>query len=344
METSACSVECGRREEKVVCMCSVVLVSALVQVEGANNRSSPASQMFITEGISMHRDTQHTPRERLIEHLPRVRHIAHRAGRRRGLASDEVEDFTSRVVLHLMQDDCAALARFRYESQWQTYLTSIIERCLINHQRQHLGRWRPSRAAQRLGPTAIELERLTHRDGLTVDEAIASLTQRAPRASDDVIDADALRAVAAQLPVRAPRRRFVSDAALLNLPSHDGASNVDKSGHARFRLRAAKRLRTALIVALRALPDEDLHLLHARFVDGQTVTEIARRLGRPRRPLFHRFQRLYRQLQQRMRAEGVERGDLDGVLGANGTELVLADVLRDAMRMAARTNDAAPPA
>jgi hypothetical protein len=85
--------------------------------------------------------------------------------RRHRLSSDESDDFRSEVRLHFSQRDFDPLRRFEGRSSLQTYLTVVISRLFLDYRNRLWGRWRPSTEAERLGASAIPIERLVLHDG-----------------------------------------------------------------------------------------------------------------------------------------------------------------------------------
>ncbi len=134
----------------------------------------------------------------LLDHLDLINQIVRTVGRRRHLSAPEQEDFASFVHLRLVDDDYAILRKFQNRSTLWTYLAAVIERMSLDFCVDKWGRWRPSAMAERLGPVAVALERLVHRDSHSVDEALEILTTN----HDVALTHAELRNVWDQLPVR----------------------------------------------------------------------------------------------------------------------------------------------
>ena len=105
----------------------------------------------------------------LIERLVRI------SGRRHHLSPVEQQDFAGYVNLELLKDDCATLRKFQNRSSWWTYLATVVEKLALDFLIQRWGRWRPSAMAEKLGPVAVILDRLVHRDGHPLEEAMEIL-------------------------------------------------------------------------------------------------------------------------------------------------------------------------
>lgn len=139
----------------------------------------------------------------LIDQLELIHQIVRTTGRRRHLSAAEREDFGSFVHLRLIEDDYAILRKFQNRSTLWTYLAMVIDRLSLDFCAEKWGRWRPSAMADRLGPVAVNLERLVTRDSHTLEEAIEIL-----RTNHDVEQTEAeLRRIWEQLP---PRSRTTS--------------------------------------------------------------------------------------------------------------------------------------
>src|SRR5262245_9404414 len=97
-----------------------------------------------------------------------VRNVA-KVGR---LSRDDAEDFAQSVQLKFLERDYDVLRRFEGRSSLKTYLTVVVRRLLLDWQDHAYGKWRPTATALRLGPHAVQLERLVNRDAFTATEAV----------------------------------------------------------------------------------------------------------------------------------------------------------------------------
>ena len=217
--------------------------------------------------------------------------------RRKGLESDEAQELYSLSMMKIVDDDFAALRTFQGRSSWRTYLTVVVCRVLLDDRSRRWGRWRPSTAAQRLGQTAIRLERRLSREGWSVPEAVADLRMRGVEES-----AGQLEAMAARLPIRRPRRFSSAEPLLNSLVGKEVAADrleSEESGQ------AAATVEQVLMSVLDDLPDVDQRLLELRFAHGWTVKRIAESEDLPTRPLYSRFERLLGRLKKRLETSGV---------------------------------------
>jgi RNA polymerase sigma factor (sigma-70 family) len=235
-----------------------------------------------------------TPPEQLfLTNLPAIEGLVQMVARQQRMTWAEAEEFASIVRLRLIENDYAILRKFRGGSSLRTYLTVVIARQALDYRDACWGRWRPSRAARRLGPAAVTLERLIVRDGLTAEEAWRTLPD-APA----VADAERLRTFAAGLQPRV-RRHYVSIDDLEE--SHAGAT--DPVVHDLMR---DHRVTAALAGALRTLPPDDSRLLRLRFSEGLSISSIARREGIDQASLYRRVATLLRRLRRDLEARGIE--------------------------------------
>jgi RNA polymerase sigma factor for flagellar operon FliA len=242
-----------------------------------------------------------------LETLPLIEQTIRFICRRHHCRPDEAEDFGSLARLRLIEDDYAVLRKFGRRSSLRTYLVVVLGRVFLDYRRQRWGVWRPSAEARRLGPTAVRLDVLLYRDGLSLDEAVEVL-----RTNERVAAPPAeLRELAARLPRRV-HRRIEGDEALAKLSVPDAIEQraLRSEGEAR-----ARSLREALQAARAELPAEDALILRLRFQDDFTVARIAQTLGLQAKPLYRRIGRLLQDLRARLEARGFTSGDLYEALG-----------------------------
>src|SRR5262245_53545245 len=109
------------------------------------------------------------PHRLFLEHRELIERAIEFAARR--LHPDDRSDFSSWAIIRLLENDCAILRKCRDWNRPKSYIGVVVSnlyRDYLNHER---GKFRPSKEAKALGKTAILLERLTVREGLTFDEA-----------------------------------------------------------------------------------------------------------------------------------------------------------------------------
>jgi RNA polymerase sigma factor (sigma-70 family) len=233
-----------------------------------------------------------------LEHLPTIERVIRYASRRLGLRDVDHQDFASGVKLRLLEDNYSVLRQFAGASRFETYLTTVVLNLARDFRIQKWGRWRPSAAAMRLGPLAVQLDTLIHRDGKTRSEAIETLVaQLGPSNSRST-----LAELADQLPVRV-RRRVEEETVLEEIPSE---ARSDQELLDRDRARSLDLAASALSKGLAALTPEDRLLIKLHFADGLTIAAIARVVGSLQRSLYSRLQKILAGLRQTMRDAGVD--------------------------------------
>jgi len=209
--------------------------------------------------------------------------------RRRGFLGEEAEDFRSFVHLNLIENDFAVLQKFEGKSTLKTYLVTVVNRLGLDYRIKKFGKWRPSAAAVKIGPVAIALDRLLHRDGHPLAEAIEILRSTGYAESD----LDRLEDLAAQLPSRV-KPRLESEEQLEQLVSE--CLTPDRILEQKERQEASDRLVRRLANALDELEPEDRSIIRLRFYDGLKIVTIADSLGLERKPLYRRIERLLARL------------------------------------------------
>jgi RNA polymerase sigma factor (sigma-70 family) len=198
------------------------------------------------------------------------------------LPPEDAEDFRQHVHLTLLERQYAPIRRFAGRSSLRTYLTVVVGRQLLDWRNRRYGKWRPCEAARRLGPTAIQLDRLLSRDGYELEEAVARLTSM-PGGEG----AATVRALAAQLPVRRRTRTIaIEDVDALGV---DGFADPIETAQAGARDEVT---RVRLQAACRSLSAADRRLLHLRFGRGLKVSVIAPIVGEPAKSLYRRIERI----------------------------------------------------
>lgn len=233
--------------------------------------------------------------------------------RRRCLSQEEAEDFASWARIRLIEDGQAILERFKGRSSLPTYLTTVTVNLFRDYRIAKWGKHRPSAAAKRMGTVAVRLEILVARDGVPFDEAVEIL-----RHNNGVQESAAeLEAMAAKLPVRAPRR-FEGEETIAHLP---GGERAEDRVLRREAAAAAGRVEVALDEALSALSPEDRLILKLRVHDGFTVADIARSLHLEQKPLYRRLDQLTARLRLEMEARGVRQEDVAEAIEREDVEI-----------------------
>ena len=207
-----------------------------------------------------------------------------------GLPAEDARDFSQHVHLTLLERNYAPLKRFAGRSSLKTFITVVVRRQLLDWRNRQYGKWRPCEAARRLGHSAMHLDRLISRDGHGVEDAVAIMAT-CPDGPDEAL----LRALATQLPMRTrPRTVATDDFETLSACSFEDPVEA-RHDEAQARLRH-ERLRVACL----ALPRHDRRLLHLRYARGMAVSDVAKLIGEPAKPLYRRLDRIVSTLRSAM--------------------------------------------
>jgi RNA polymerase sigma factor for flagellar operon FliA len=236
----------------------------------------------------------------LVQHLPFIRRTAAKLCHRHGLDDDETDEFVSWTIAKLVENDYAALRKFRGESSITTYLTVVISMHYRDYRVAELGRWRPSAEAKRQGAEAVALEELVYRDGYGVTEAVSILRTRGKTTRPD----RELFAVFATLPIRhRGRPRAVR--------GDDPWSEAPSDRSADERIVAAEtgsqrtRVSEGLERVLAELPAEDALIVRMHFFENVKIAAVARSLGLEQKPLYRRLERILSRLRGELVAAGI---------------------------------------
>lgn len=248
-----------------------------------------------------------TPEQLFLTNLPLVERVIAFVCRRHRLRPEEAEEFASTVRLKMVADDYAVLRKFEGKSQLATYLTTVVQRLFLDYRNHLWGKWRPSAEAKRIGPVAVELERLTTRDGLGFEEACTTL-----RGNHGVeMSEKELADIVARLPPRQPRH-LEGEEALEGYPAPDSRPDHHLLDGEREQIR--RRVEAALGRSLTNLPPEDRLILRLRMEDDFTVAEISRALHLDQKPLYRRMEAIFRCLRRALEEDGIEKEEVSRVL------------------------------
>jgi len=247
-----------------------------------------------------------TPEQLFLAHLSHIERVATHACRRRGFSREDTEEFVSTVKCKLIEDDYATIRKFQGKSSFETYLTVVINNLFKDHLDHLWGKWRPSAEAERLGPLAIQLDRMLHRDGLTLAESceILLMNHHVEASRQELED------LAAKLPHRTPQRRMESEEALEERP--DEMMTPDQEVLAREAGARRRRILELLKDAMRRLPAQDALL--ARMSSEFKISQIARRLNLEQKPLYRRLDRILLTLREDLERQGVRPEEIGGLL------------------------------
>jgi RNA polymerase sigma factor (sigma-70 family) len=246
--------------------------------------------------------------ELLRSNLSLVERVVRRVCRRANVVGADVDDFASTVKLALIENDYAVLRAHEGRSSLATYLAVVIQRLLADERNRSLGRWRASAEAQKLGPTAVLLETLLGRDRRALDEAIPIV-----RAVDPTLTRADLEAIAARLPQRTSRPRAVELDEAETLAAPDKADARVAAGELH---KQSDHAGVAIRNAMASLPLQDRMLIRLRFVSNMDISDIARILQLPQRPMYRRLEQILAMLRRTLAESGIEAGTASDLIGS----------------------------
>ena len=243
-----------------------------------------------------------------LENLPVIDRATAQVARRHGFMPDDTAELTSWVKLRIIEDNYAALRKFRGESSIATYLTVVVAMLVRDYCAQKWGRWRPSACARRLGEVATRLETLVHRNGMPLQQAGELLRTAGLTTFSDL----QLSELLARMPTRRPLRPVEVDSeTLMHLATSDSADSVLAN-----REIDEQREQCRLIVeeAINSLSVEDRLIVRLRFWEGLSVADIARGLKLEQKPLYRRLDRLLSDLRRALTRAGLRSGNLEELM------------------------------
>ncbi len=251
-----------------------------------------------------------------VTSLPLIERLSRFFCRESRLSPEDVEDFIASVRVHLLDNDYAALRQFEGRCTLSTFLALVIQRLLFDYRVQQWGRFRPSAAAQRLGPAAIRLELLLRRDGLPLHEAVALFQSRG-----EAMPLGEAERIAAQLPPRRTRAVTVDVESAAPAELAVDAATVEDAAAATDRQVISQTVAAVMRDAMASLAPEDHAILRLHFVAGLSVADIARSMGLMQRQTYRRIHRIYDGLRTRLRDAGVRDVEVTELLGRADVDL-----------------------
>jgi RNA polymerase sigma factor (sigma-70 family) len=245
--------------------------------------------------------------ELLTANLPLVERAVAFACRRYRLDPDDAEEFRAVVNLKLVDNDCAILRAYEARSGFATFISVVVQRMALDYRIHAWGKWHTTVGAKRLGPLAVELERLLYRDGRTLADALAILGGKYSGVSGE-----SLAKLADQLPDRTPRLREVAIGEA-DLPAISAAP--DEGVYAAERRRASERLSAIMSAIMASLPEDEQLIFQLRFEGGMAVSQIARALQIDQRALYRRIERRMRDIRRELEDADVASAEVLDLIG-----------------------------
>ena len=254
--------------------------------------------------------------ELLTSRLASVDRAVAYAARRHRLDREDAEEFAAIVRLRLVENDYAILRAYEERSRFDTYISIVVQRMALDYRIHAWGKWHPSAEAKRLGPLAIDLERLLRRDGRSLDEALTIL---APK--HEGVTREQLEALAARFPDRAPRMHPVALEEAEPVADTRPAQ-VEERVLARERQRESERVSQLMTEVIGRLPDDDRLILQLRFEGAMTVAQISRMLRIEQKLLYRRIEKCMASMKRELERKGVAADDVTDLIGRDETLLV----------------------
>jgi RNA polymerase sigma factor for flagellar operon FliA len=229
------------------------------------------------------------------------------ACRRYRLDPNDAEEFAAIVNLKLVENDYAILRAYEARSGFATFISIVVQRMALDYRIHAWGKWHTTAEAKRLGPLAIDLEKLLHRESRTIDEAVVILGS-----THGGVTRESLIALADRLPERTPRVREVAIGGS-DLPDQTVAA--DERVFASERRRASEDLSAIMSAIIGRLPEDEQLILQLRFEGGLAVSQIARALQLDQKLLYRRIERRMREIRAELESAGVAPGDALDLIG-----------------------------
>lgn len=240
----------------------------------------------------------------LTENLPVIERAVAFACRRYALRPEDAEEFASIVKLKLIENDYAILKAYEARSSFATFISIVVQRMAIDFRIHEWGKWHSSAEAKRLGPLAIDVERLLHREGRTIEDAAAIVGE----------SREAVEQLAARLPARAPRRRDVAledaEPSAITKPA-----DAEDLAVADDRRKTSEKVSAIVSALLSRVPDDEQLILQLRFEGGMTVAQISRALQIDQKVTYRRIERRMRDLKEELLRAGVDSRDVLDLIG-----------------------------
>lgn len=227
-----------------------------------------------------------------------------------GVRDENAEDFSSMVMLALIENDYAVLRAWQRRASLTGYLLVVVQRLLCDQRARTYGRFEPSAEARRGGKAAILLETLVRRDGRPAEQAIPLV-----RAIDPSLGRAEIEALLERLPERGGRPRPVPIDEV-DIASERTSDEADALLEQHEATRLSADVSRIVRGALASLPQEDRTIIRMHFGSETSVADIARMLHVPQRPLYRRIEASLAHLRGALVAAGIDAGIASGLIGS----------------------------
>ncbi len=234
----------------------------------------------------------------LALHWQMITDVVERSRRKLGADEEEGETVESKVKFKLYANNFEIIRNFRRESSFPAYLRTIVQRTFHDLRAERFGKWHHSAAAERLGPLAMDLERMIYREGHTPSEAISVLLTSHPEISRTTLE-KTLEA----LPIKPRRPSMVSMKDIEEMISTDSDSDILMITGERFRL--SERVAALVRRFMDELEDTDRKLLQFLFERDLKISTISRMLMKDQKGLYRRRDELLARLRSELEKAGI---------------------------------------
>jgi RNA polymerase sigma factor (sigma-70 family) len=282
----------------------IALTSALSDFPGVGTARSDTPSIRVRQFVSA------SEAEGLLtSHLADIERAVAFACRRNRLEWDDAEEFAAIVKLKLVENDYAILRAWETRSSFSTYISIVVQRMALDYRIHEWGKWHSSAEAKRLGPLAVELEQLLHRDSRTLEQVLPILA-----AKHDGVTLHSLRVLLDRLPARSPKRHSVQldEASPVAITR---AAEVEEPLLAKERRRSSDELSSLMSEVIERLPEEDRLILQLRFEGAMPVAQVARVLGLDAKVTYRRIERRMRDIRDELVRAGIEWRDVLDLIG-----------------------------
>jgi RNA polymerase sigma factor (sigma-70 family) len=253
-----------------------------------------------------------TPEQLYLGHLKLIDAVAEHAARRCHFSREETQDFVSTVRFKLFVDNYKVIRKFKGESSFNTYVTVVIQRLMLDYLNHDRGKWRVPEEVKRLGPVAVRLYVLKVREQLTFDEACQFLLLNEKVG----LTREQLEDLASRLPLGNPPRRMQDEKELDDRAI--GGESPEESVRAREVEKRRKKTLGLLRKGLASLPSEDRTIVLMRT--DFHVSQIAKSLHLEQKPLYRRLEKIFKTLREQLETEGIRREDVTEIFSFLGRD------------------------
>ena len=240
------------------------------------------------------------PERTFLDNIAVIDRILGVIARRHALPQADAEEFASWARARMIDGNYAVIRKFGGRSSLSTYLSVVIGNLFLDYRNSIWGRWRPSAAAQRLGPIGIRIEELLYRDGYSLREAVGVLQSGGVALSDTEI---------ARLAAKIPQRERANEVGLEKADIALLAADPPTSGSDE-RVQVVGAIRELIT----QLPDEEQVIVRMRFWDDISVADIARTLRIDQKPLYRRLESIQKQLRTALVSRGIDESLVADIL------------------------------